>query len=596
MLNKKIFIDSYLEKIQGDFLVNRDDAFEIFSIATFLGKSFEEIFENILISGSRDGGFDGVYYDESDNLCTAYFFQCKNTQSLKDNEIQKFKIDYQQIFQEDNRISRALNSEMTLKLQEYKDFAKARVIIEPKLCFIYNGENNSTSNSNNSSIFNSNNNSDDFLIIDSDYLYNQIKDYSRGGARKENKFVFSVERSNIAHPSDPQSLISYSIENIRSLTFKIPAIQICELIDKEIRENRKKDYLFSENIRGFLGKKKKANMKMIETLNGEDAVYFPFYNNGITMISSGVNIPRLSDNRYNIEITDPVIVNGLQTSEILYDFYINPNRRERLKDVDVLVKVCETRDKDIIRKITEATNTQSSINYADQLSTSQFNQRVLLYFNNKGVGYLTKVGETFQNRENANYAHHIEQKNLIKIWYSTFFESPEATKVSLEKILERIFEATRGTEKNLSSIFKDLDESPITLQLYIAYLIYNVVMTQKKVKIESKKGKRIIEDDFLSTCDELMAYGIYKYISTNDLEFEKQEIIDTYTLVYQGIKKIVEKKKKEYRDNGLTYSHNNYFKSNISRYELNRYFKITEIESEIELIDRIKNYFPKQRS
>ena len=74
---------------------------------------------------------------------------------------------------------------------------------------------------------------------------------------------------------------------------------MCELVEEEVKINKNKDYLFSENIRGFLGKKRKANSKMIETLEDVDnSFYFPLYNNGLTIVCDRITIPRLSNNLY----------------------------------------------------------------------------------------------------------------------------------------------------------------------------------------------------------------------------------------------------------------------------------------------------------
>jgi len=44
MSNKKLFISTYLDKIAGKFNVNKDQAFEIFSMAALLDKTFDEIY------------------------------------------------------------------------------------------------------------------------------------------------------------------------------------------------------------------------------------------------------------------------------------------------------------------------------------------------------------------------------------------------------------------------------------------------------------------------------------------------------------------------------------------------------------------------
>ena len=62
---KELFIQGYLERISKQFDISNDDAFEVFSIAVVLDKSFDEVYNEILIlnpdsnkSSSQDGGID----------------------------------------------------------------------------------------------------------------------------------------------------------------------------------------------------------------------------------------------------------------------------------------------------------------------------------------------------------------------------------------------------------------------------------------------------------------------------------------------------------------------------------------------------------
>ena len=67
MSNKNLFINGYLDRISSQFRQNTDEtknrnlAFEIFSIAAILDKPFQEVFDNIIIKGDKDGGFDGIW-------------------------------------------------------------------------------------------------------------------------------------------------------------------------------------------------------------------------------------------------------------------------------------------------------------------------------------------------------------------------------------------------------------------------------------------------------------------------------------------------------------------------------------------------------
>jgi hypothetical protein len=95
MDNKQLFIDGYLDRISNQFNVTKDTAFEIFSIAAITERPFEEVYDDILIRQKpdlkgQDGGLDGAVFVEQGSYYTLMVFQCKNSRSLKNNELDKF--------------------------------------------------------------------------------------------------------------------------------------------------------------------------------------------------------------------------------------------------------------------------------------------------------------------------------------------------------------------------------------------------------------------------------------------------------------------------------------------------------------------------
>jgi len=52
--NKELFISTYLDKIAGKFNINKDSAFEIFSMVDILDKTFDEIYADAIIKGYAD--------------------------------------------------------------------------------------------------------------------------------------------------------------------------------------------------------------------------------------------------------------------------------------------------------------------------------------------------------------------------------------------------------------------------------------------------------------------------------------------------------------------------------------------------------------
>ncbi len=421
MDNKDTFIKTYLDKIQEIFkLKSIDESFEIFSMAAILDRSFDEIKANDWIGGTKsDGGIDGIYFEEGIGSITMHVFQCKNTKKLKQNELEKFSSDVKKIFKEGKEKP---NSEgLKQKVNFYREKARFNYI-NIKYYFVFNGDidDKQTANKSLYQEYHKPNEPDLFEIWDSNHLYRQIATLIESlNKRKEIKFTFNPIKSNITPSTDHQGLITFSIYTTTAAMFRISALEICELLDEEKRVNGTIDKIFSENIRGFLGKGNLTNAKIVETLKSSDKIYFPFLNNGISIICERVKIPPSTQlGNYVIPCINPVIVNGLQTTYLIYQQYLED--KESIKDISVSIKMCETADAELIEKITDAPNTQSVITFKDKISNKAFNKYTKELFNNKGIGYISKRGEVFTQLKD-NFSKTVQAETLLKFWYSTFY-------------------------------------------------------------------------------------------------------------------------------------------------------------------------------
>ncbi|MCX9085001.1 MAG: AIPR family protein [Candidatus Methanoperedens sp.] len=566
MSNKELFITTYLNKIAEKFNINTDKAFEIFSMAAILDKTFDEIFADVLIKGSDDGGIDGISFDEQDGFYVMEVFQCKNSKGLKQNQLEKLKHDFDEVFLKGRR-DKPNTEGLIPKLDEYISITKKGYRIEHHLNFIFNGEILDVKNAYNKDLFNSYNDPvNRFLIFDSNELDKRIENLIKSERkRKEVKFTFNAEKSNIS-PKEPQALISFSILNVKAVNFRMKAVEICNLVDLEIKTNGSEDKLFSENIRGFLGYNK-TNRKIKDTLyNPDESIYFPFLNNGITILCDEMQIPSNPQaGQYIIPVSNPVIVNGLQTTKVIYDVYTT--EKTKLDGVDITVRLYEAKNPELINKITEATNTQTSINFKDKISNKDFQKYVKMLFENKGVAYISKRGEIFTNQLSKEMHESVTSEKVIKFWYATYYENPEIAKNSISRVLEEVFDAT-NQENPLTRLFDGDKNSPVYLQLFNSYLIMKFVA--------DKKMSRLQIDDFLEYSDEILSYGIYKYIMANQLIFSHDNIEKGYNNAIFIIRKNVDDEKRKREGMGETYSHSSYFKSSQCRIDYNTDANISE--------------------
>ncbi len=560
-MNKALFFSGYIDRIAEKFGLSKPFAFEILAIAAILDLSFDEVHDHastlVRGSGSNDGGFDGIYLEEDEDENTLHVFQIKSSDSVGDNELAKFVNDFRTVFVFGNSLNLPLNEKVSSALQAYQTLVSSGRVVETRLYFVFNGE---KSGDNKPRIDRHVENADNLKVFDSHNLYEQIDNLvSERKKRKPVSFSFMAEKSNISLRSDPQALISFSIQNVKAVNFRLPALELCKLLDLEQRLNKRIDTVFSDNIRGFL-RYNKTNKNIRATLLGDDAEYFPFLNNGITIIAERVKIPKeMLAGFYPLEVVNPVIVNGLQTTHVIYEIY--QQDRNKLEDVYVVVRLYETTDHELIDKITEATNTQSPINYRDKISTRRFNDYTKEIFTNAGIGYLSKRGETFENKLSISLHKSVHSETILKFWYATFYEHPEKAKGAKSKVLEELFDATTKEQHMLYPLFKGDKNSPVYQQLLETFWIYEFVVTQRQTQKHNF--------DFVLFADELIAYGIYKLMKKLG-GFAKECLEDCYWTVYNAIPKGIEIEQEEKIQSKSTYSHNNYFKSPISRWLLNK--------------------------
>lgn len=551
-MNKELFINGYLDRIEKKFSLSRNFAFEILAITALLDQSFDEAFQNISTiingNGEHDGGIDGIYIDEDDNECTMHVFQMKNGKGLGDNILSKFVNDYRNIFVYGNSTNIPLNAKVKSFLERYTNIVSSGKIVDVKLYFIFSGE---KENNDQTIIERHQEENNELTIYDINDLYDRIDNLiSENKKRKNMNFSFMAEKSNISLKRDPQALISFQIQNVKAINFRLKALDLCQLLDKEIEINKRIDTVFSDNIRGFL-KYNKTNKNIKETLESSYAEYFPFLNNGITIISEKIKIPNdMQAGYYPIETSNPIIVNGLQTTNVIYDIY--KEDRTKLDGVYVLIRLYETSDPDIVEKITDATNTQSPISYRDKISNRDFNKYTKALFESHNIGYLAKRGDTFENTLSKQLKDSIQSDSVFKFWYASYQELPEFAKNSKSKLLEEIFEASSDKSHKLYSLFNGSKDSPIYNQLLKSYEIYRFIV---------RKRNENIDNDFINYADELISYGIYKL----EKDFE-----EAYSEICNSIKEIIDEEKKFLEGKNLTYSHNGYFKSAKSRYDLNK--------------------------
>jgi hypothetical protein len=128
--------------------------------------------------------------------------------------------------------------------------------------------------------------------------------------------------------------------------------------------------LFYDNVRDFQGDNPVNSeiRKTLESSTGQQR--FAVLNNGVTLVARGL---RATGNKF--VVTDYQIVNGCQTSHVLFDA-----RSNIAEDIHVPLKVIATSDEEIINSIITATNRQTEVTEEDLYALSAFQKRLEVLF------------------------------------------------------------------------------------------------------------------------------------------------------------------------------------------------------------------------
>lgn len=117
--------------------------------------------------------------------------------------------------------------------------------------------------------------------------------------------------------------------------------------------------LFDANVRDFLGKSE-VNEAIKKTLHELDEGDFWWFNNGITIVASDIE-----QKGEVLALTDPLLVNGLQTSNVIFSFMSDPEvpaaLKEKRKAQLLLVKIIEPSSEKARDEVIKATNSQTHI-------------------------------------------------------------------------------------------------------------------------------------------------------------------------------------------------------------------------------------------
>ena len=235
--------------------------------------------------------------------------------------------------------------------------------------------------------------------------------------------------------------------------------------------------LFSINVRYSLGiDYNQINKEMLNTLQNEKwRDKFLFFNNGVYAICKKFDPP--SNGKINIEGIQ--IVNGCQTCTVLGEAV---NQGINLDNVNILIRLVEGKDENLIADISKYTNTQNAVKARDLHANDAIQSRLFDDFqNNKFWGkkyfYQRKTGEFDHYKSNKSKKmwwgrNIIDNKDVAQAIFAFYLQKPSRAKASADILFYADYK----------TMFKEMIEAST-----LFYCWYALQIVKEFIKNEKKK-------------------------------------------------------------------------------------------------------------
>jgi hypothetical protein len=523
-------IHARVNKYKEDYdLPNLSSAFARFALETILGINDDDV-EDSITDGYSDGGIDAIYIMGDVvhifNFKYAETFE-KSKKNFPGSEIDQLLVTMDKIYNK-NLKKKEVNTAIWEKVNEIWDLFKNGIVnFKYYLC-----------SNKNIPVIDAQRRFEDYLnrfqyveycYLDQDDLVLKIME------RKYNKVNGEI------HFVD-KNYFQRSDGDLKGIVATVTADDIINLVKDPKDPCKILEDAFNENIRVYLKLKNRINRQIFESATSEERYKFWYLNNGINIVCERCS--------YNPNTRTPLvklenfqIVNGGQTTHTLFEaFLIDP---EDLKDVLILVKICETKPKSgISEMISESTNSQNPIHSRDLHANDRIQLRLEEQFQLLGYYYERKKNQ----HQGQSKKFRVDNELLGQIFMAYYLDMPSEAKNKKVLVFGDKYDDIFNENKTTAE------------QMLMPYKVY-IPLEEMKRNIQAKKRKKEIineKDAFISRAT-FHLLNTVKYIA----EKERLELNNTKTIniaIKRAIKIISRVVEKESKKRGDQYTHDKFFK------------------------------------
>ena len=197
--------------------------------------------------------------------------------------------------------------------------------------------------------------------------------------------------------------------------------------------------LFESNVRDYQGNVS-VNKEIMNTLNNSSGEDFWWLNNGVTILAS-----KLSVSGKEVVIESPEIVNGLQTSNEIFNYFHAGGVDE--KDRNILIRIICPQNEDSRDRIIKATNSQTQIPNVSLRGTDKIHRDIEDYFRTKGLFYDRR--KNFYKNEGKPISKIISISFLSQSLMSIIRHKPDTSRARPSTLLNNNEEYNKLFNKNM---------------------------------------------------------------------------------------------------------------------------------------------------
>lgn len=389
--NDRIILDEVLKQHQSEIdpTTSPSDFFELFTAEQVL-KDFDLSYDETdsgLVGDGGDGGIDGIYlfvngelvqedpdyaYLKKDITLDLIILQSKTNPGFQETPVERFLTVSDDIFdlsRDPANFASVYNEALIEAIKRFREVHKQLAARFPTLRISYYYASKGTSPTGN-------------VEKKVGQLEAVVKKHFPSA---EFRFIFlgAAELLDLARRS-PQATYPLALaENPISSEGQVGFVCLVRLRDfyKFIidEEESLRRHIFEANVRDYQGRTE-VNDEIQKSLQETTAEDFWWLNNGVSILASKASLGGKT-----LTIEDPQIVNGLQTSTEVYNYFKKSNTEK--EDRKILVRVVVPAEEESRDRIIKATNSQTVVQQASLRATDKIHRDIEEYLRPRGLFY-----------------------------------------------------------------------------------------------------------------------------------------------------------------------------------------------------------------